>query len=177
MSRLVDDLLLLSRLETSSRPADIEPVDVPAMLRDLRDEAIALSGARGHDIRLEVLTDCELVADEGELRSAFSNLVFNAVNYTPDGGTITMRWSCDDQGAHFSVTDTGMGIAREHIPRLTERFYRVDRGRSAKTGGTGLGLAIVKHILQRYDAKLTIESRVGAGSTFACHFPVSVCQL
>ena len=147
-----------------------------AMLNRLREEAVALSGDRGHDIRLEVLNDCDVLADEGELRSAFSNLVFNAVNYTPDGGVITIRWSCDEQGAHFSVTDTGVGIAAEHIPRLTERFYRVDRGRSAKTGGTGLGLAIVKHILQRYQARLSIDSEVGVGSTFTCHFPPSVCR-
>jgi len=176
MSRLVDDLLLLARLETSSGPAESAPVDVPALLQGLRDEAVALSGERGHDIRLEISGDCELLADEGELRSAFSNLVFNAVNYTPAGGTITMRWSCDSQGAQFAVIDTGIGIAPEHIPRLTERFYRVDRGRSGKTGGTGLGLAIVKHILQRYGGRLTIDSRVGQGSTFTCHFPASVCR-
>src|SRR5690606_28789392 len=176
MRRLVDDLLLLARLETSSGPAESAPVDVPALLQGLRDEAVALSGERGHDIRLEISGDCELLADEGELRSAFSNLVFNAVNYTPAGGTITMRWSCDSQGAQFAVIDTGIGIAPEHIPRLTERFYRVDRGRSGKTGGTGLGLAIVKHILQRYGGRLTIDSRVGQGSTFVCHFPSSVCR-
>src|SRR5699024_5987509 len=102
----------------------------------------------------------------------FSNLIFNAVNYTPERGSITLRWWCDKAGAHFCVADTGIGIAPEHIPRLTERFYRVDRGRSAKTGGTGLGLAIVKHILQRYNANLEIESRPGVGSTFCCHFPM-----
>ncbi len=176
MSRLVEDLLMLSRLETSPRPENLAPVDVPALLRNLRTEAEALSGEQKHDIRLELLGDCELRADESELRSAFSNLVFNAVKYTPAGGRITLRWWCDDKGAHFAVSDTGVGIAPQHIPRLTERFYRVDRGRSVKTGGTGLGLAIVKHILQRYDGRLTIESELGAGSTFTCHFPPNMCS-
>lgn len=171
MGRLVEDLLLLSRLETARRPTAPKPVDVPAMLRGLCDEAKAASAELQHDIRLEITDECGLRADEGELRSAFSNLIFNAVNYTPEGGSITLRWRCDEAGAHFCVADTGIGIAPEHIPRLTERFYRVDRGRSAKTGGTGLGLAIVKHILQRYSANLEIESRLGVGSTFCCHFP------
>lgn len=171
MGRLVEDLLLLSRLETTPRPTASKSVDVPAMLRSLYDEAKAVSAERQHNIRLEIIGECALRADEGELRSAFSNLVFNAVNYTPAGGSITLRWWCNEAGAHFCVADTGIGIAPEHIPRLTERFYRVDRGRSAKTGGTGLGLAIVKHILQRYDAHLEIESRPNVGSTFCCHFP------
>ncbi|RFA30375.1 PAS domain-containing sensor histidine kinase [Alkalilimnicola ehrlichii] len=175
MGRLVEDLLQLSRLETSSRPADVAPVDVPAMLHSLRREAETLSGDREHFLQLDVRTQCQVLADEGELRSAFSNLVFNAVNYTPPGGAITLKWWCDKDGAHFSVTDTGIGIPAKHIPRLTERFYRVDRGRSTKTGGTGLGLAIVKHILQRYDARLAIESKPGVGSTFSCHFPIPMC--
>lgn len=175
MSRLVEDLLLLSRLETARPPIAPKPVDVRAILCGLLDEAKAASAER-HDIRLDISGECGLRADEGELRSAFSNLVFNAVNYTSEGGSISLRWWRDEAGAHFCVADTGIGIAPEHIPRLTERFYRVDRGRSAKTGGTGLGLAIVKHILQRYDARLEIESRPGMGSTFCCHFPAeSVC--
>ncbi|HET8700158.1 MAG TPA: ATP-binding protein, partial [Nitrococcus sp.] len=177
MGRLVEDLLLLSRLETTPRPTALKPVDVPAMLRSLYDEAKAVSAERRHDIRLEIIGERGLRADEGELRSAFSNLIFNAVNYTPAGGSITLRWWCDETGAHFCVADTGIGIAPQHIPRLTERFYRVDRGRSAKTGGTGLGLAIVKHILQRYDAHLEIESRPGVGSTFCCHFPAGCLSL
>lgn len=171
MGRLVEDLLLLSRLETAPRPTAPKSVDVPTMLHSLYDEAKAVSAERQHDIRLEIMGECGLRADEGELRSAFSNLVFNAVSYTPAGGLITLRWWCDGAGAHFCVADAGIGIAPEHIPRLTERFYRVDRGRSAKTGGTGLGLAIVKHILQRYDAHLEIESKPGVGSTFCCYFP------
>lgn len=176
MSRLVEDLLLLSRLETTRRPTAAKPVNIPAMLSSLCDEAKAASAEHQHDIRLEIIDQYGLLADERELRSAFSNLIFNAVNYTPEGGSITLRWWCDAAGAHFCIADTGIGIAPEHIPRLTERFYRVDRGRSAKTGGTGLGLAIVKHILQRYDAHLEIDSRPDKGSTFCCHFPAeSVC--
>ncbi|MDN5848196.1 MAG: phosphate regulon sensor histidine kinase PhoR [Nitrococcus sp.] len=176
MARLVEDLLLLSRLETTRRPTTPKQVDVPALLRGLCDEAKAANAEREHDIRLEIIDECSLRADEAELRSAFSNLLFNAINYTPQKGSITLRWWCDAAGAHFCVADTGIGIAPEHIPRLTERFYRVDRGRSAKTGGTGLGLAIVKHILQHYGARLGIESRPGLGSTFCCHFPAeTVC--
>jgi two-component system phosphate regulon sensor histidine kinase PhoR len=112
-----------------------------------------------------------LRGDEPEIHSALSNLVDNAAKYTPPEGSIDMRWWVDEEGAHFSVTDTGIGIPPEHIPRLTERFYRVDAGRSRATGGSGLGLAIVKHVLQRHGATLDIESTQGAGSTFTVHFP------
>jgi two-component system phosphate regulon sensor histidine kinase PhoR len=115
--------------------------------------------------------DYGLRGAERELYSAFNNLVTNAVRYTPAGGRITLRWQADAEGARFSVTDTGVGIAPEHIPRVTERFYRVDPGRSRESGGTGLGLAIVKHVLQRHDAGLKIESQLGKGSTFTCEFP------
>ena len=108
---------------------------------------------------------------EPEIHSAFSNLVDNAAKYTPAGGVLTVRWWIDEEGGHFAVTDTGIGIASEHLPRLTERFYRVDAGRSRATGGSGLGLAIVKHVLQRHGATLQIESEEGRGSTFTCHFP------
>jgi two-component system phosphate regulon sensor histidine kinase PhoR len=108
-----------------------------------------------------------------DLYSAFSNIVFNAVQYTPAGGCISMRWYSDDKGAHLAVSDQGEGIAAEHIPRLTERFYRVDKGRSRAYGGTGLGLAIVKHALARHDATLEIKSEPGKGSTFTCHFPAA----
>ncbi|MEK7323323.1 MAG: ATP-binding protein, partial [Pseudomonadota bacterium] len=111
---------------------------------------------------------------EEELRSAFTNLVINAVRYTPEGGSIQIRWYADAEGAYFQVSDTGVGIAPHHIPRLTERFYRVDVARSRQTGGTGLGLAIVKHVLERHEAQLHVESNVGRGSVFTCHFPLSL---
>ncbi|MBU0808819.1 MAG: PAS domain-containing sensor histidine kinase, partial [Gammaproteobacteria bacterium] len=113
----------------------------------------------------------KLKGSEAELRSAFSNLVFNAVKYTPDEGEIRVRWWGDEQGAHLSVQDTGLGIEAKHLPRLTERFYRVDSSRASNTGGTGLGLAIVKHVLLRHRARLEIASQLGKGSTFTCNFP------
>ncbi|OGT20310.1 MAG: phosphate regulon sensor histidine kinase PhoR [Gammaproteobacteria bacterium RBG_16_57_12] len=170
MTRLVEDLLTLSRLETSQPSAINGVVNVPQMLQQIGDEARALSGARGHDITLMVEESLHLKGDEGQLRSAFSNLISNAVRYTPPGGRIAVRWYQDASGAHFEVADTGIGIAPQHVPRLTERFYRVDSGRSRESGGTGLGLAIVKHILELHDARLSIESTPGKGSTFACHF-------
>ena len=123
------------------------------------------------DINIRIDSSARLLGSESEIHSAFSNLVDNAAKYTPAQGSIEMRWWTDDDGAHFSVTDTGIGIQAEHIPRLTERFYRADPGRSRATGGSGLGLAIVKHVLQRHAALLEIESAMGTGSTFTCHFP------
>ena len=170
MQRIVDDLLLLSRLETDQRPVRQEQVAVPDMLQTLYEEAKTLSGGQ-HEIRLEVENDLHVHGNQEELRSAFINLVSNAVRYTPAGGTITIRWFADAGGAHFQVRDTGGGIAEHDIPRLTERFYRVDTARSRQSGGTGLGLAIVKHVLERHDAELEITSKLGAGSTFSCDFP------
>ncbi|TCS72189.1 PAS/PAC sensor signal transduction histidine kinase [Sulfuritortus calidifontis] len=168
--RLVDDLLTLARLESDNDVRDA-PVDVPALCRRLLEEACSLSHGR-HDITLEA--DCRvwLLGSEHELYSALTNLVSNAVRYTPEGGRIAIRWrEREEGGAEFSVTDSGEGIEPQHIPRLTERFYRVDRGRSRATGGTGLGLAIVKHTLQRHQARLRIDSTVGKGSTFTACFP------
>lgn len=170
MGRLIDDLLLLSRLETSERARCTVEVAVPEMLDHLVEEARSLSGGR-HHIALESDHGLKLIGDEGELRSAFSNLVGNAVKYTPDGGRIDMRWFESEAGACLSIADTGMGIPAHHLPRLTERFYRVDSGRAATTGGTGLGLAIVKHVLSRHGARLEVSSRVEEGSTFTCVFP------
>jgi two-component system phosphate regulon sensor histidine kinase PhoR len=172
MQHIVEDLLLLARLEADRRPVRRERVAVAEMLRNLLEEARTLSGRR-HDIELEAETDLELHGNGEELRSAFTNLVSNAVRYTPSGGRIVMRWFSDARGAHFQVQDTGVGIADHDLPRLTERFYRVDTGRSRQTGGTGLGLAIVKHVLERHDAALSITSRLGVGSTFSCDFPLS----
>lgn len=170
MRRLVDDLLLLSRLEREPVAGRLEPVAVPILLETLVDEAKALSGGR-HSIALAREPELGLMGDEAELRSAFSNLIANAIKYTPEGGHITVGWRRAGEGACFSVTDTGVGIPAQHLPRITERFYRVDSGRSAKTGGTGLGLAIVKHVLNRHGGRLHIDSAPGAGSTFSCQFP------
>lgn len=170
LQSIIGDLLLLSRLESSAEHAGMEEVNVPQMLRILVDEARVLSGEHTHDLQLDCEEGLVLLGNDTELRSAFSNLVFNAVRYTPDRGRITVRWYADTEGAHFAVTDSGIGIAAQHIPRLTERFYRVDVARSRHTGGTGLGLAIVKHVLQRHDARLAITSSLGQGSTFRCDF-------
>lgn len=171
MLKLVDDLLMLSRLEGSDAPQREECVDVYAMLQALAEDAHALSGER-HQIELLVPEHAQMTGSSDELRSAFGNLVSNAVRYTPQGGCITLSWMTDEKGQPvFSVKDTGIGIAAEHIPRLTERFYRVDRGRSRETGGTGLGLAIVKHVLLRHQATLNIQSAPGAGSEFRVVFP------
>ncbi|UAW98340.1 phosphate regulon sensor histidine kinase PhoR [Halopseudomonas nanhaiensis] len=172
MQSLLNDLLLLARLETSDTAAETKPVAVERMLATIRQDAQALSGEQNHRITLEALSDRRLLGVEGELRSAFSNLVFNAVKYTPAGGDIHVRWWVDDNGAHMSVRDNGVGIAPQHISRLTERFYRVDSSRNSNTGGTGLGLAIVKHVLIRHDGELKIHSAVGQGSSFTCHFPL-----
>ncbi|HKK14762.1 MAG TPA: phosphate regulon sensor histidine kinase PhoR [Gammaproteobacteria bacterium] len=172
MARIVEDLLLLSRLETDEHPEPPAVVRVPGMLDDLCRDARRLSGAHNHQITLEADEGLWLKGHDNELRSAFSNLVFNAVRYTADGGDIRLRWYADEEGAHFEVRDTGIGIARHHIPRLTERFYRVDIGRSRQSGGTGLGLAIVKHVLLRHEGRLDIQSVPGRGSTFRCDFLV-----
>lgn len=172
MQRIVEDLLLLSRLETDrSRPQ--APVDVPALAAFLRDSVEPLCRNKAQKLIMEWDDALRIYGAEQELNSAFGNLITNAVRYTPEGGTITVRWFADATGAHFEVRDTGVGIEAHHIPRLTERFYRVDVGRSRDTGGTGLGLAIVKHVLNRHNAQLRIESVPGKGSTFACDFPPS----
>ncbi len=170
MQRLVDDLLTLSRLDENQPPSREEAIDVPAMAEALLEEGRALSAGR-HEIAVDVDAPAGLRGSAQEIRSAFANLVSNAVRYTPEGGHIRIRWSLRDGQPVFAVSDDGIGIAPEHIPRLTERFYRVDRGRSSDTGGTGLGLAIVKHVLLRHGARLEIESVPGRGSTFAAVFP------
>ncbi|ROR35132.1 phosphate regulon sensor histidine kinase PhoR [Inmirania thermothiophila] len=170
MRHLVEDLLELSRLEGDRRPPPERPVAVAALAAELAREARLLSGPRRHRIEVEADEGLVLLGAEGELRSAFANLVHNAVQYTPDGGRITIRWGAEGDGAVFVVTDTGIGIPAPHIPRLTERFYRVDVARSRESGGTGLGLAIVRHVLARHGARLEIESAVGRGSTFRCRF-------
>jgi len=169
MERLVEDLLTLSALESSPPPPMEEPIDMRALTERLGADARALSGGR-HDIDIAAETGVHLVGSEGEIASALGNLVSNAVRYTPPGGTVRLRWHATPDGADFDVEDSGIGIAPEHLPRLTERFYRVDRGRSRETGGTGLGLAIVKHALNRHGATLDIASIPGAGSRFTARF-------
>lgn len=170
MQNLLNDLLMLARLENEDGTADQKPVDISQMLQSVAQDARALSAERGHQVRVEAQPEIRLRGAHEELRSAFSNLVFNAVKYTPDAGEICIRCWQDESGVHVSVSDNGTGIAAQHISRLTERFYRVDSSRSTNTGGTGLGLAIVKHVLLRHDGRLDISSTVGKGSTFTCHF-------
>lgn len=169
MLRLVEDLLMLSSLESAPPPPMEATVDIAAMVERLAAEARALSAGR-HRIETEVEARLDLLGSEKELASAFGNLVSNAIRYTPEGGRIALRWGSFPGGAAFEVVDTGIGIPAEHIPRITERFYRVDRGRSRETGGTGLGLAIVKHALARHGAELHVESVPGQGSTFSARF-------
>jgi two-component system phosphate regulon sensor histidine kinase PhoR len=170
MQGLVDDLLTLSRLEETENLVREEHVDVPEMLRELYEEAKSLSGGR-HHISLHLDTSAKLLGNMHELRSAFSNLISNAIRYTPNDGTITLNWAIRNGQGVFAARDTGIGIEPEYISRLTERFYRVDRGRSRETGGTGLGLAIVKHVLSCHQAKLEITSEPGKGSCFSALFP------
>ena len=170
MHRLVEDLLTLSRLESRETPVADETVDVRQLVREVADEARALSLGR-HQIDVD-LTPGFVLGSREELRSAFANLVSNAVRYTPDGGVISLAWREDASGGRFEVSDTGLGVASEDIPRLTERFYRVDKSRSRETGGTGLGLAIVKHVLLRHGGHLDVRSEIGRGSTFSAVLPV-----
>lgn len=172
MSTIIRDLLELSKLESGERPLDEEPIDIPGMLALLRKEMLALEH-RPHEVRLTLDSKEWLRGVENEVHSIVSNLMSNAVKYTPPQGEIELHWWTDDDGGHIAVRDTGVGIAPEHIPRLTERFYRVDSGRSRDLGGSGLGLAIVRHALQRHEGTLTIDSVEGRGSTFTCHFPRS----
>ncbi len=171
MQTLVSDLLTLAQLEGSPRPAADRWVALAPLLRQVESDARALSSGR-HTIEFAAAGDAELAGAQGELLSAINNLVTNAVRYTPEGGRITVGWQpLPDGGGEVSVTDTGLGIEREHLPRLTERFYRVDGSRSRDTGGTGLGLSIVKHVVQRHGAELLIESEPGKGSRFRLVFP------
>jgi two-component system phosphate regulon sensor histidine kinase PhoR len=170
MQRLVDDLLTLSTLENSAGPDTEQQIDIRAMVETIASEARALSQGR-HTIEVRIDGNPMVLASTAELESAVRNLVNNAVRYTPEGGRITVQWRVADGRGELRVRDTGIGIAPEHLPRLTERFYRVDRSRSRDSGGTGLGLAIVKHIMTRLGGDLVIESHLGEGSTFTLRFP------
>ncbi|MBK1722560.1 phosphate regulon sensor histidine kinase PhoR [Thiocystis violacea] len=170
MCSIIEDLLTLSRLEMNDSPDEQESVDVPDEIHLLLQEAQALSDGR-HRLESRVDEDLLLLGSQPELRSILSNLVFNAVKHTPEGTRIQIIWCQDGVGPRFTVEDDGPGIAPEHLPRLTERFYRVDRARSRESGGTGLGLAIVKHALNRHEGRLSISSEIGHGSIFSCRFP------
>jgi two-component system phosphate regulon sensor histidine kinase PhoR len=170
MTRIIEDLLELSRFEAQEAPIKGEPIDVAAMAALLRKDVLARP-THPRQVEVSIESSACLLGEEAMVQSAFSNLVDNAAKYTPPEGSVLIRWWTDEEGAHFTVRDTGPGIPAEHIPRLTERFYRVDPGRSRETGGSGLGLAIVKHALYRHGGHLQIESVEGRGSTFTCHFP------
>jgi two-component system, OmpR family, phosphate regulon sensor histidine kinase PhoR len=170
MTHLVEDLLTLSRLESTQTLLREEDVNVPEMLKSLTQDANALSAGR-HRVWTNIACNDWLKGSSDELHSAFGNLVSNAIRYTPEGGEIELRWEHVDGQLVFAVRDTGIGIEPQHIERLTERFYRVDKSRSRETGGTGLGLAIVKHVLNRHQARLEISSDPGRGSTFSAVFP------
>lgn len=170
MSNLVNDLLLLSRLESDSVKQEARAINMTHLMEQLRLEALAYDPDKQHAIMFHVDSPMQLIGIENDLRSAFSNLITNAIKYTPACGAITVRWSHDEKYAYFSVQDNGIGIEALHIPRLTERFYRVDAARSTATGGTGLGLAIVKHVLLQHKAILNISSKPNVGSTFTCIF-------
>ena len=173
LQSIVDDLLQLSRLESTRSDIINETINIPALIDKIAEDARELSGEHQHDISVDIDRTLNLCGCELEIRSAFSNLIFNAVRYTPAHGAISIKWFKDEAGMHFSVRDTGVGIPAQHISRLTERFYRVDVARSRHTGGTGLGLAIVKHVLQRHDGELNIKSSAGTGSEFRCDFPIA----
>ena len=170
MKTLVEDLLTLAKLEGNPEPPISQVVNMPNMLARLKLDAEGLSQGK-HQISFDQNSDKNILGDDLELYSAFSNLVSNAVRYTPEGGKVCVTWAQIGEEIELCVSDTGPGIAAEHIPRLTERFYRVDRSRSRETGGTGLGMAIVKHVVNRHHGELKIESTVGVGSRFCLVFP------
>lgn len=174
MTNIVNDLLLLSRLENSNAGSDRKLIDVPHLLNKVFDDAQAYNAEFKHELNLEIESYRNLMGVEQEITSAFTNLITNAIKYTPKGGVVLVRWYDRPDGSScFAVTDSGIGIESHHIPRLTERFYRVDGDRSRDTGGTGLGLAIVKHVMLKHDGRLEITSKRNVGSTFSCIFPAS----
>jgi two-component system phosphate regulon sensor histidine kinase PhoR len=176
MENLVTDMLMLSRLETTDRVVDELPIDVGRMLREVREDASTLSIDKSVQVNLDVDERYLLLGQEKELFSAFSNLATNAVKFT-EQGQVDIRWWVDEKGGHYEVSDTGVGIEQHHLQRLAERFYRVDDGRSRSEGGTGLGLAIVKHVMMRHASTLEVDSQLGKGTCFRCHFPPSRVQL
>jgi len=170
MRGILQDLLELSKLEAGGGEAEHAEVDIAGMLSLMRKEVLSRDTAVAA-FTLQLNSSARLLGSETEVHSILANVISNALKYTPASGRVDVRWWTDERGGHVEVRDSGIGISAEHLPRLTERFYRVDPGRSRKQGGSGLGLAIVKHALQRHGGRLQIESIEGKGSTFTCHFP------
>jgi two-component system phosphate regulon sensor histidine kinase PhoR len=170
LAGMISKLLELSRLQNDDQSGQDEWVNVPAMLMQLKEQAEELSRGK-HELIFKVQPDLFLSGIPADLESAFSNLIRNAVKYTPKKGSVTVTWEEGADGPRLIVRDTGIGIPRRDLPRVTERFYRVGSDRAKQSGGTGLGLAIVKHVLNAHQAKLTIESELGEGSEFICSFP------
>ena len=170
MQRLIDDLLKLSSLESTNKIIDKEQVPVADILSNVIDEAEVLSGMMRHKFIVNIDKNLYLIGNQKEIFTIFSNLVFNAIQYTPENGQIDVTWQLNNNNAVFTVKDNGIGIDEKNIARLTERFYRVDTGRSREIGGTGLGLALVKHGLAKYESGLIIESKLNEGSSFSCQF-------
>jgi two-component system phosphate regulon sensor histidine kinase PhoR len=177
MQSLIEELLVLSRIEASTERAFEKMVNVPQLLWKIQAEAEALNRDRLHKIFFDISPVLYVYGIESELRSAFSNIIFNAIHYTPNKGVIEVEWALSGGQAKFSVRDNGDGIEAEHIDRLTERFYRVDKARSRTTGGSGLGLSIVKHVLSHHNTHLEIESTVGKGAEFSCQFSAELTRL
>ncbi|MCH1599948.1 MAG: ATP-binding protein, partial [Pseudomonadales bacterium] len=177
MENIVKDLLLLSSLETKTRPRPQDSFSLLQLLSEIRNDIQQIFSQKSHDFRLDCSEKLQFLGERGELYSAISNLVTNAAKYTPAEGTIMVSAQNSDAGLDIVIRDNGIGIESQHLPRLTERFYRVDVSRSSETGGTGLGLAIVKHIVGRHDGELNIESEVGKGSRFICYFPPNWVKL
>ena len=173
MNSLVEDLMLLARLESDEPGHTSQVVKIPELIAQIISQAKTYSGKEGHRFEVHIEDNLCMIGVETELYSAFSNLVLNAVRYTQPEGHIRISWAREGKDALFSVADTGPGIEAQHIPRLTERFYRIDAGRSRASGGTGLGLAIVKHVVMRHQGRLEIDSEPGHGSCFSCRFPES----
>jgi two-component system phosphate regulon sensor histidine kinase PhoR len=171
MQALIEDLLILSRIEASAERIYENTINMTALLKQVETEAKTLNVEKQHNISFKVDDDLRIFGVETEMRSACSNLIFNAIHYTPAGGTIKVLWKKRAGGAYFAVVDNGDGIEEKHLRRLTERFYRVDKARSRKTGGSGLGLSIVKHVLNHHNSFLNIESKVGKGSEFSFILP------
>lgn len=172
MEQLIEDLLLLSRLESDDKREENQWHKISDLVESIQKVTTPILDEK-HNLTINIPEEARLYGSYNELYSAFSNLIVNAIKYSPDGGTIDVSWESSDLNGVFSVKDAGLGIDPRYIPRLTERFFRVDKGRGSKTGGTGLGLAIVKHVLLHHDAKLQIRSQPGNGSTFSCHFPAN----
>jgi len=172
MQSLIVDLLMLSRLDSTEVIRDDEPVNISSMIMSALESAEQAANGKKHKISVDLAQNIGLIGKEKELHSAFTNLIYNAFRYTQDGGMINIKWHCDDAGGCFSVSDNGPGISSIHLDRITERFYRVDDDRSTDSGGSGLGLAIVKNVVSRHQGQLDVDSTLGQGSTFRCHFPL-----